>query len=39
MGQMCWDHTKYAKAEMTILTSEKVDFRTENITGEKRIIS
>jgi len=33
---MCWDNTK--KAEMNILTSEKVDL-TENITGEKIIIS
>ena len=36
---MCWDNTKYKKAEMHILTSEKVDLRTENITEEKRIIS
>lgn len=37
--RICQYNTKYKEAEMTILTSEKVDFRTKNTTENKRIIS
>ena len=39
MEKVIYAKRNQKRAEVTILTSEEVDFRTESITGEKRIIS